>query len=212
MDSKDDPRYGGFSFGSLGEEFDEEFTNTIRNLCEIERAKVIPPENVVYYSHGHQWLELSPQGSMVQSEFQQHSHEHSLKLEDIRAHRIDVIPKQVAAVVQAMTREMMETMFIKIGEGAEAVGNVVDMKELGSPALAFLEGLKRVDFGVDRQGNPSRPHLHWGKEALEALQRDVAKYGKEFQDKVDEITKQKEKDAIERNKARLARFKGPTSA
>jgi len=62
MNASDDPRRGGFSFGKLGEEFDDEFTNTVRNLCDAERAKVIPPENVAHYSHGHQWLELQPHG------------------------------------------------------------------------------------------------------------------------------------------------------
>lgn len=212
MNATDDPRHGGFSFGKLGEEFEEEFARAIRALCEAERSKVIPPENVAHYSHGHQWLELSSQGAMVQSEFQEHSHEHGLKLEDIRAHRTSVIPRHVVAVVQAMTRQMMESMFAKIGEGAQAVGNVVDAKEFASPALAFLESLKRVEFGVDREGNPSRPQMHLGSKAFEALQRDAAKYGKEFQDKVDEITKQKELDAVARNMARLARFKGPPSA
>jgi len=107
-----------------------------------------------------------------------------------------------------MTRQLMETMYAKVEEGAEAVGNVVDAKQFDSPALAFLEGLKRVEFGVDRQGNPSRPQLRLGQAALEALQRDFAKHGEELQDKIQEITKQKEQEAVERNKSRLRRFKG----
>lgn len=212
MNTSDDPRRGGFSFGKLGAEFDEEFTNTVRNLHDIERAKVIPPENVAHYAHGHQWLELTPAGEAVQSAFKEHSSEHSIKFEDVRAHRVQIIPEQVATVVKEMTRQVMEMMFATIGEGAEAVGNVVDTKQFGSPALAFLEGLKRIQFGVDRQGNPSRPQLSYGKEAFEALQRDVAKHGKELQAKIEEISKQKEQEAVERNKARLRRFKGLSDA
>jgi hypothetical protein len=99
-------------------------------------------------------------------------------------------------------------MYAKVAEGADAVGNTVDAKQFASPALAFLEGLKRVEFGVDRQGNPSRPQFHLGKKALEALQRDFEKHGKPLQDKIEEITKQKEREAVERNKSRLRRFKG----
>jgi len=208
MAASDDPRRGGFSFGQLGEEFDEEFTNTVRNLCDIERAKIISPENVAHYSHGHQWLELEPQGGMTKSGFETHSHEGSLQLEDIRLHRIEVIPRHVTAVVTEMSKQFTQMMYAEVAEGADAVGNTVDAKQFESPALAFLEGLKRLEFGVDRQGNPSRPQLHLGQAALEALQRDFEKHGKPLQDKIEEITKQKEREAVERNKSRLRRFKG----
>lgn len=208
MSESDDPRRGGFFFGKVGREFDEEFTNTVRALCDAERAKLIPPENVAHYSHGHQWLELQPKGDPVQTEFEEHSHEFALQLEDLRAHRISVIPEQVTAVVSAMNRQMMQMLFAKVGKGAEAVGNVVDAKEAGSPARAFLEGLKKVQFGVDRKGKPSRPQFSLGKDALEAFKKDFEKQGQEFKDLVDEITRQKEADAVARNKARLGRFKG----
>lgn len=203
-----DPRLGGFSFGKLSDEFDDEFTNTVRTLCDTERAKVIPPENVAHYSHGQTWLELKPAGDAVHSTFEEHSLEYGLPLGDIRSHRVKVIPEHVTSVVKGMTKQLMQMLYAKVGEGAEAVGNVVDAKEFGSPALAFLEGLKRVQFGVDRAGNPSRPNMHLGKEAFEAFRRDAEKRGQAFQDKVDEITKQKEREAVERNKARLSRFKG----
>ena len=208
MNASGDPRRGGFSFGKLGEEFDEEFIITVRNLSSIERAKLVPPENEAHYSHGHQWLELNPQGGMTKSGFETLSHEGSIRLEDIRRHRTEVILQHVTAVVRDMTRQLTEMMYAKVGEGAEAIGNTVDAKQFDSPALAFLEGLKRVDFGVDRQGNPSRPQIHLGKAMLEALQRDAMKYGKALHDKIEEITKQKEREAVERNKSRLRRFKG----
>lgn len=197
-----------FSFSELERSFEEELMEVIRRLLDAERAKYINPKNALSYTHGGRWLEDKGPDAVGESSFEQHGHELSLHLKDVVDHKLEVLPEYVAEIVSTFTKDFVRSLFSKIEEVTDRTGNVVDQKKHPTQALAIVEMLEKIQFGVDRDGKVSRPTIHLGKEGLAKLRASLEAGGSELTERIDAITARKESEAIEREQARKKRFKG----
>ena len=112
-------------------------------------------------------------------------------------------------MVEGVHSEFMKMIYQTVHEATERTGNVVDAEQHGSPAKAFMEMLRKIEFGVDRDGAVSRPQIHLGSEIYEKFTKDIEAQGVEFREKVEELTAAKEAAALEREAKRKARFVKP---
>jgi hypothetical protein len=106
-----------------------------------------------------------------------------------------------------MRSDFMRTMYDHISKSVEEVGNVVDAKGK-PPTEAFLEMLRKIEFGVNRKGEVTRPEMHnVSPQFVKAL--DDA--GAEFEAEVARLTEAKEAQALAREGERVGRFKKRTN-
>ncbi len=197
-----------FSFSELEHGFEEELLLLIRRLLDAERSKYINPENALSYTHGGRWLEDKGPDEVGESGFEQHDHELSLQLKNVVDQKLEVLPGYVAEIVSAFTKDFVRSVFSKIEEVTDRTGNVVDQKKHPTPALAFVEMLEKIQFGVDRDGKVSRPSIHLGSEAHTKLRASLEAGGNELKERIEAITARKEAEAIDHEQARKKRFKG----
>ncbi len=64
-----------------------------------------------------------------------------------------------------------------------------------------------MEFGVDKEGNVSRPELVLHPDTARRLQDELSKQGPEFRQAIQVLTDQKVADALRREQERLSRFK-----
>lgn len=208
-DSKEE-RKEIFVFSDELSGFDDGVTDLIRRQIDLQREELIPPENVIAYSHGQGWLTNEPQNSLGEEKFKTLSHEELIKFQNIVGHDLSIVPTYILAMIKAIHDGIIKSMFEKIHEATEKTGNVVNAKELGSPAEAFLEALRKIEFGVSRDGTVSRPTFHLSPKMHETFMAELEAQGEEFKKKVEAITAAKEKTALEREAERKKKFVKPT--
>lgn len=112
-------------------------------------------------------------------------------------------------MVEGVHSEFMKMMYQTVHEATERTGNVVDAKQHDSPAEAFMEMLRKIEFGVDRDGAVSQPQIHLAPELYEKFVKDIDTQGLEFREKVKELTAAKRAAARKREAKRKARFVKP---
>ena len=198
-----------FTFHDAQSEFDEAANEIIRRFLEKQRDTVIASENVISYSHGERWMAWQKDDEDKTHEFQKHSHEESITFQDIIDHKISILAEYIHAMAEGVFSQFMTTLYQTLHEATERTGNVVDAKKHGSQAEAFLEMLRKIEFGVDRYGAVSRPQIHLSPEMADKLMKDLEAQGVEFRQKVEELTAAKEAAALEREEKRKAGFVKP---
>lgn len=199
------------SFGNVSEAFDSSSLKMVRNLLEKKREALIPQENIFKYQHGETWLEISPDAASEEASFATHSHEASIPFGRIIDNDLTVIGDYVNDIVESMNEEFSKFMYAKMGEVTSRFGNTVDAKNYASQGEAFLQMLEKIEFGVDREGKVSKPEIHMHPDAFEKFQTGIKAEGDEFEAQVRKLTERKEKEALEREASRVAKFKSVES-
>ena len=100
----------------------------------------------------------------------------------------------------------MRTLYETVSSAVEEVGNVVDAKGKPTPD-AFLEMLSKIEFGVDRKGEVTRPEVHLAPEAVPKFMKALEDAGPAFRSQVDQLIAAKEIAALAREKERKSRFR-----
>jgi hypothetical protein len=200
-------RLEAFSFVEQQIEFDTEVTKLIQELDSNARNQYISPENVLRYSHGERWLAYTQNQIDTERAFQQHGGVVTVKLEDIISHKVNLLHEFIHETFTTMHRLFMQTLFQTASDACDQTGNVVDAKKVGSPAAAFLEMLQKIQFGVDRKGQPVLPTVHLGNDAYQRMMQDLEVQGEDFKKKVAQITQTKREQALANEAKRRARFK-----
>jgi hypothetical protein len=109
-------------------------------------------------------------------------------------------------VAETISSEMKKNIYATVSAAADGTGNVVSTKAAGSPALAFLEMLRKIEFGVNPKGEVTLPDLHLSPEMGQKMFDDLNSQGPEFRNEVERIKREKALDALQREQARLAKF------
>ena len=196
-----------FSFSEISEGFDMAINNTIQRVVEKRRDDAMPSENVAHYVHGRKWLQVADFEAGEEGEFEEHSHEEIIDTKSIISHDLSCLYTFITNVCNAVHSEFMQYLFKKVHETTEKTGNVVKASDCGSQAEAFLEMLRSIEFGVDRQGNISRPEIHLAPQAFESFVASLERQDEEFHQLVEKLTEEKEHSALTRETKRKARFK-----
>lgn len=193
-----------------GRAFSNRFQEVLSEALRRAVDEVIPPENRHTFYHGREWTQRRPDGTDVTISVEPHTTETILTLDDVIAAKLSALPEQVASIVEQMRREFMRTMYARVSASVEEVGNVVDAK--GKPLTeAFLEMLRKIQFGVNRKGEVSRPQMHMHPDVTAKFVKALEDAGEEFEAKVARLTEEKEAEALARERECVARFKKRTN-
>lgn len=184
------------------------FNDWFRNFQKNRVASVIPPENIEHYVHRRIWrTHIDSEIAKRPSHIEEHRVEFSIPHSRVKRIDFSLIGEYVQSVSEGMMRQLMESLYAKVGAAAEEVGNVVDGKDSPMTPALFLEGLEKISFGIDRWGNVSIPEFHLSEKALATLKTEADKLGEGFEKKVQEIIDRKTREALLVEEKRKARFK-----
>src|SRR4051812_39942287 len=100
----------------------------------------------------------------------------------------------------------MRGLYETVSEAVEQVGNVVSGKGKPKPE-AILKALRKIEFGVNRKGEVTRPEIHLHPDQVPEFVKAVQEAGPEFNAEVNRVTAEKDAAALAREAERKARFK-----
>lgn len=195
-----------FSYVRRGEELDKAIIQKLDEIIFEQRAKIIPAKNQLGFHHGARWRMLGSSDPNSESETKVVSHEEVLNYGRIVDNDLEVIVEFFTGVVEGMSSALQKQLYETLNEATEQSGNVVNARDFDSLPYAFLEMLKTIQFGVDSDGAISRPEIHMSQDQFDLFVKDAENLGEEFHLKVQEVTAQKEQDALDREGSRIGRF------
>lgn len=168
---------------------------------------MVAPENRMRLHHGRSWGETIAEVSEASGSLKEKSAETTIKFDSLLHNDLKVLVEFLDHISQAMSTALVRDMYATVSEAAEDVGNVVSQREAGSFAKAFLEMLKKIEFGVDAQGQVTLPSMHVPPEAGQRMLDELHAQGPEFQAEVQRIKREKSEAALKRERERLARYR-----
>lgn len=195
-----------FAMPDEAKAIDRGLMKLLASLRETQQRQFVSKNNVMRYQHGGCW-----------------HHPANSDATDVRSHRFEtvwhipydglvdndlsLISRSLNEIGASMDEQFVKAMYAMVGDAAESVGNVVDAKEMGSIAESFLEMLRKVEIGVDRDGTVSMPQLHVHPDTWPKVQDELGRQPPEFSAEVERIQAEKAAAAFEREAMRKARFK-----
>jgi len=197
-----------FSFSGTQDQFDKALIMFIQNLVSEERHKLVPPENVMRYKHGTRWITTSSNVSRDEKEMKPLETVTEIYWKDIREHNLEILSTFVKTSVKQIFESYLKMMIETVSEMCENTGRTVEGRKDKSIAELYIEGLRSVEFGVDREGRISMPFFFPSNPRIfEDLKKDAESKGREFDEELQKVIKEKSEKALEREKKRLAKFK-----
>tara|TARA_R110001606_G_scaffold358188_2_gene509744 strand:+ start:154 stop:522 length:369 start_codon:yes stop_codon:yes gene_type:complete len=115
--------------------------------------------------------------------------------------------KHIVGMTEGVHKLFMRSLYETVHEATERSGNIVDVKEIGSIPEAFLEMLRRIEFSVSQDGSISRPEVHLSPDMYEKFAKEIEGQDEQYKKEIENITRIKETEAIERESARKSRFR-----
>jgi hypothetical protein len=197
---------------AAGRSFIEQMNVGMRARVDELMGGMIPKENTEVFYHGRTFVYRQEDLSSHESTFETRTVEHELDLESIRTGDLQSLPVFLETITTNFVRQLKQLLFQRAGEAADSVGNTVDARQHTSIAEAYLEMFRRVEFGVDKQGNVSFPELFLHPNTAQRLQEELSKQGADFRQAIQNLTNQKIADALGRERERLSKFKKPGEA
>lgn len=178
----------------------------IRVRLRQQRDSMIDERNTHSYRHGNAWA-LDASSDNV-SEMKSMGAESTIHTIDIIDHNISILEEHIQTIVKQLYGELMSHLFRTVGEAAESVGNTVNRSDHGGDFPAgFIAMLEKIQFGVDRYGHASRPSMYVPPSQGTALLKSLESQPIEYARKVDELSNEKETQAIAREAERISRFR-----
>jgi hypothetical protein len=200
------PRRVPFPDRRAGRAFNERFTTLVGELLRQMAAGRIPPENSETFYHGRGWTFQRFDGTQATGGVKAHTAEIQLRFDALVEGRLDTITSQAQSIVRQMESHFMRTLYETVRSAVEEVGNVVDAKGKPTPD-AFLEMLSKIEFGVNRKGEVTRPEIHLHPDTAPKFIKALEDAGLEFKSQVDRLISKKEEEALAREKERRSRFR-----
>jgi hypothetical protein len=173
----------------------------------FEELMPLPPENTESYAHGSGYVFQREDSSIGDGAFEPHLSQGSIDYESIVSINLQAFISSIEGMAQSLAREMINKMYQVVAEASGSVGNTVSARESGSLAQGFLDMIKRIEFGVNRRGEVTRPEIHSNPQVISRLQAELSAQGPEYRQELEAIIRQKNKEALEKEKERLAKFK-----
>lgn len=189
--------------------FDRAYTMMMRELNKRHTSMYINENNTLHYSHGANWVRSAREDD-VGPQMQTLSTEWSIPHQSIVDNDLSLIETGLRNAVESLSAQFARSIYSVVGAAAERVGNVVSDKETGSTAQSFLEMLKKIEFGVDREGNVSLPQVHVGPDMAEKFVNELKSQPPEFSEEVERVKAQRSELALQKEAERKAKFKAAT--
>lgn len=186
-------------------EFNKSVNSFISDTCDKKMSLVLSPENKYTVHHGTSFNSIDN----TESELTKHSVTLEYKFEDVRNYNIEQLYKFIHDLSEEMSSQMTKSIYETLGASCDKIGNTIDATQMSlSNAEAFLEMLKKIEFGVDKHGNVTMPQLHLHPSQSEKFVKDIESQPQEYHRKVEEIKQKKYAQAIQKEKQRLSKFEG----
>lgn len=197
-------RVSFISYDREAESFYIAFENLVREAQQ--QGNPIPLENSERYTHGRSWKQLAnPQGG--DGEMQLLSAESELGFQDIVDGNIGALVRELETISTTFRQHIGRMLVETLEEATDRTGNTVDAKAAGGFPQAYLEMLRKIEFGVDREGNVSLPQLMCADPAAMVAQLEAQP--PEFHAEVNRLKEQKTQKALEDEVKRKGKFRGP---
>lgn len=201
-----DPRIICFENPEVEAAFDLSVARRMTEIQEASHRLMVSERNVMRMNHGRQWVHSARE---PEPDTQMHSisAEWLIPFKDIADNDLGLIARTMHPVNEEMSRQFAQNMYGLVGAAAEKVGNVVDAQNTGSLAQSLLEMFRKVEFGVDRDGNVSMPQIHAGPEMADRLTAELQALPPEALAEIETIKAAKSLAALAREAERKSRFR-----
>ncbi|CAN7412686.1 hypothetical protein LJR232_002499 [Aquipseudomonas alcaligenes] len=180
------------------------FGREVKALLRLEQETFVDPNNIQRFQHGSAWQSHQSHNPDQVSKLSSHEHRIDIKFEDIVLGRISIVQEKIRELATAMSDSFTATMITTLSETCETHGNVVHGGQ--GPAKAFMDMLEKVEFGVNRNGEVSLPQILGGVGLSEIITSDKTMNSEEYITKINKITEQKSKEALQKEVSRKAKF------
>jgi hypothetical protein len=201
-----DPRIRCFERQEDARAFDTAITQLMSAIQKQARQLLVDERNVLRFNHGNRWVHTAREHGDKESTMHTISVEHTIPFKGIAENDLGLIEKSILPISESMERQFAQDIYGVVGAGAERVGNVVDARQNSIPE-SFLTMLRKIEFGVDREGNVSLPQVHLGPDLHDRFMTELNSQPPEFGEEVERIKAEKSKVALAREAERKAKFK-----
>ena len=195
-----------FPASEASEGFTRSLAESTQALVDQNRARFIPPENILRLRHDEGWNIRRTDASEDIGSFEEIEALQSIGKDRILSNDLNALLEFVQAMVKELSERDERLMIETIARAAELSGNEVSAPEAGSPAESFLEALKRVKFSADKEGKVSKPQLILSPETEKEMREDPRGQGPAFDLEVKAVTLEKEAEAVREELHRLSRY------
>ena len=201
-----DPRIRCFERPADDEAFERSVTALIARLQERSRKTFVSEHNVLRMNHGSNWVH-SARNPEPDTSMHTLSSEWTIPFKDIAENDLGLISRIILPVSEEMDKQFAQNMYGVVGAAAQKIGNVVDAKTAGSFGASMLEMFRKLELGVDRDGNVSMPQMHVGPDLYARLPEEMSKVPPEINAEIERVKAEKIQDALNREVERKAKFK-----
>lgn len=203
---KDDPRIICFNNREDDRIFHGSVTRLMQRMQERSRDKFINDENILRMNHGSSWVH-SARDPELDTSMHTISAEWTIPFKEIVDNDLSLISRTILPINESMEAQFAQNIYGVVGAAAEKVGNVVNAKATGSFAHSMLEMFRKIEIGVDRDGNISMPQMHVGPDLYERLPEELANVPPELEAEIERVKAEKIEAALRREAERKAKFK-----
>jgi len=182
------------------------FAKEVHERMKAEQSQFISAANVQSFNHGIQWQSHNSSNPDDVSTMQSLRNEIAIDVSDLVSYKISALEATIRGLTSSMIESFLREMYATAGKACEASGQSVDGKGK-SFGETFIEILEKLEFGVDREGKPVMPDIHVGPDGFEKIKNDPSIHSPEIKLRIDEITERKQREAVERERARRGKYK-----
>lgn len=188
-------------------EFNKSVNSFISYMCDQQMLPVSSPENRYTLHHGASFSSIdNTEAALIR-----HSVTVEYKYEDVKNYKIEQLYNFINNFSEQMSSQMTKTIYETLGASCDKIGNTIDATQMSlSNAEAFLEMLKKIEFGVDKHGNVTMPQFHLHPSQSEKFVKELKEQDEAYNQKVEEIKQEKCAQAIKKENDRLLKFEGIT--
>ncbi|MDO8837911.1 MAG: hypothetical protein Q7V31_03210 [Parvibaculum sp.] len=202
-DTKSRPEF--FGLRTEADALEDSIFVIIEELQKQHVRQTLPPENSHSYTHGQTWTSRA-NPEVREGGFQTHAVEWTNSFDEIVANDLSLILRFVEHVAAELNKQFSEMIYSSINKVCEETGNVVSSADAGSFAAGFLEMMRKIEFGVDRQGRVTLPEVHTGADPSKFI-AELEAQPPEYHEEIERLKDEKSKAALEREALRKLKFK-----
>jgi hypothetical protein len=189
---------------SRASEFETAAAAFLSQQLRASLEHIVSAENSLHLHHGGSW---GMDTGLGPGELKSNSAEAEIPFDALCRNEVRAFASYFTTLISAMSAAMQKEMYSTVAATAENVGNTVSQKDTGSFAQAFLEMLKKIEFGVDSRGEVSMPAIHVAPEMGKKLLAELQSQGPAYEAEVERIKQEKIKAALARETERLGKYK-----
>jgi hypothetical protein len=179
----------------------------VGRLVQDSLTHMVAPENKLRLHHGRSWGDGRDGLGGSQGNVKLTSVESSVAFDSVMRNDTSALRDFVKSVSEQMSADMRKNIFATVSAAADSTGNVVSMAAAGSPSNAFLEMLRKIEFGVNSTGEISLPAIHLSADMWKTMFDDLNAQGPEFRTEVERIKREKSQAALQREQARRDKYR-----